>query len=189
MIDRQDLQQALATLRRGGIILYPTDTVWGIGCDATNERAVSRIYQLKRRSDSKAMICLLSDVSQIDRYVSGVPEVAYQLVEVADKPLTVIYDGALTPPLAPNLPAADGTMALRITHEEFSAALCRELRKPVVSTSANISGQPTPATFAQIAQEVIDGVDYVCTSGRTSTPAESSAILKLTQSGCVTVIR
>jgi L-threonylcarbamoyladenylate synthase len=189
MIDRQDLQQALATLRRGGIILYPTDTVWGIGCDATNAEAVSRIYQLKRRSDSKAMICLLSDVSQIERYVGGAPEVAYQLVEVADKPLTVIYDDALVPPLAANLPAEDGTVALRITHEEFSSALCRELRKPLVSTSANLSGEPTARTFAEISQEIISGVDYVCTSGRDSVPAQASAIIKLTASGCVTVIR
>lgn len=190
MVDRTDIDAAVAAMKRGGVILYPTDTVWGIGCDATNADAVARVYALKRRADSKALICLLGSADDLERWVSGVPEVAYQLLEAAVDPLTVIYDGAYVPPLAANLPAADGSLAVRITADPFCRELCRRLRKPLVSTSANISGAPTAASFAEIADELKKGVDYVCTSGRDDRePRKPSTILRLTESGEVKIIR
>lgn len=190
MVDRTDIDAAVAALKRGGVILYPTDTVWGIGCDATNADAVARVYALKRRADSKALICLLGSADDLERWVSGVPEVAYQLLEAAVDPLTVIYDGAYVPPLAANLPAADGSLAVRVTADPFCRELCRRLRKPLVSTSANISGVPTPASFAEIADALKKGVDYVCTSGRDDRePRKPSTILRLTESGEVKIIR
>lgn len=190
MVDRTDIDAAVAALKRGGVILYPTDTVWGIGCDATNADAVARVYALKRRADSKALICLLGSADDLERWVSGVPEVAYQLLEAAVDPLTVIYDGAYVPPLAANLPAADGSLAVRVTADPFCRELCRRLRKPLVSTSANISGAPTAASFAEIADELKKGVDYVCTSGRDDRePRKPSTILRLTESGEVKIIR
>lgn len=186
----KDIDKALEVLRRGGIILYPTDTVWGIGCDATRAEAVSRIYILKRREDSKALICLLDSPDSLDRWVGGVPEVAYQLLDAAVEPLTVIYDKAFAPPLAGNLPAPDGSLAVRVTADPFCRELCRRLRRPLVSTSANVSGQPTPACFADISAEIRQGVDYVCESGRTQNPgAKPSTIIKLTESGIVTILR
>lgn len=190
MVDRTDIDAAVAALKRGGVILYPTDTVWGIGCDATNADAVARVYALKRRADSKALICLLGSADDLEHWISGVPEVAYQLLEAAVDPLTVIYDGAYVPPLAANLPAADGSLAVRVTADPFCRELCRRLRKPLVSTSANISGVPTPASFAEIADELKKGVDYVCTSGRDDRePRKPSTILRLTESGEVKIIR
>lgn len=190
MVDRTDIDAAVAAMKRGGVILYPTDTVWGIGCDATNADAVARVYALKRRADSKALICLLGSADDLERWVSGVPEVAYQLLEAAVDPLTVIYDGAYVPPLAANLPAADGSLAVRVTADPFCRELCRRLRKPLVSTSANISGVPTPASFAEIADALKKGVDYVCTSGRDDRePRKPSTILRLTESGEVKIIR
>ena len=186
-----DLEAALAALKRGGVILYPTDTVWGLGCDATNARAVERIYQLKHRSDSKALITLLGSPDDLERWVDGVPEVAYQLLEAAVEPLTVVYDRALVPPLAANLPAPDGSLAVRVTADPFCRELCRRLRRPLVSTSANISGSPTPRCFADISGQLLDAVDYVCTSGRRA-PAvvrKPSTIMKLTESGVITIIR
>lgn len=186
-----DLEAALAALKRGGVILYPTDTVWGLGCDATNARAVERIYQLKHRSDSKALITLLGSPDDLERWVDGVPEVAYQLLEAAVEPLTVVYDRALVPPLASNLPAPDGSLAVRVTADPFCRELCRRLRRPLVSTSANVSGSPTPRCFADISSQLIDAVDYVCTSGRRA-PAvarKPSTIMKLTESGVITIIR
>ncbi len=190
MVDRTDIDAAVAAMKRGGVILYPTDTVWGIGCDATNADAVARVYALKRRADSKALICLLGSADDLERWVSGVPEVAYQLLEAAVDPLTVIYDGAYVPPLAANLPAADGSLAVRVTADPFCRELCRRLRKPLVSTSANISGAPTAASFAEIADALKKGVDYVCTSGRDDRePRKPSTILRLTESGEVKIIR
>lgn len=190
MIDFKDIDNALAALKRGGVILYPTDTVWGIGCDATNAAAVERIYAIKRRNDAKALICLLDSADSLERWVDGVPEVAYQLLEAAVEPLTVIYDGACVPPLAANLPAPDGSLAVRIPDDDFCRELCRRLRKPLVSTSANISGQPAPQNFNDIAPELKEAADYVCTSGRTSRqPRKPSTIIKLTEDARITVIR
>lgn len=188
-MNNDDLNKALETLRRGGIILYPTDTVWGIGCDATRAEAVGRIFRLKGRDDSKALITLIDSAENLERWVYGVPEVAYELIEAAVKPLTVVYDQAAVPPLAPNLPASDGSLAVRIPKDEFCRALCRALRRPLVSTSANLSGAPTPRSFSQIAPEIISGVDYVCVSGRSRSNPEPSTIMKLTESGIITIIR
>ncbi len=188
-MNSDDLNKALETLRRGGIILYPTDTVWGIGCDATRAEAVGRIFRLKGREDSKALITLIDSAENLERWVDGVPEVAYELIEASVKPLTIVYDRATVPPLAPNLPAPDGSLAVRIPNDEFCRALCRALRRPLVSTSANISGTPTPRSFARIAPEIINGVDYVCTSGRDACNPKPSTIMKLTESGIITIIR
>ncbi|MBD5372819.1 MAG: threonylcarbamoyl-AMP synthase [Bacteroides sp.] len=189
MLNNDDLNKALETLRRGGIILYPTDTVWGIGCDATRAEAVGRIFRLKGRDDSKALITLIDSARNLERWVDGVPPVAYDLIEAAVEPLTVIYDRAAVPPLAPNLPAPDGSLAVRIPDNEFCRALCRGLKRPLVSTSANLSGAPTPRSFAQIAPEIINGVDYVCLSGRSDANPKPSTIMKLTESGVITIIR
>ncbi|MDE7388219.1 MAG: threonylcarbamoyl-AMP synthase [Muribaculaceae bacterium] len=189
MYSKEDLSKALDVLRRGGVILYPTDTVWGLGCDATRADAVKRIFDIKRRADGKALITLLASADDLTRWVDGVPEVAYQLIDVAVSPTTIIYDRAFVPPIAANLPAPDGTLAVRITAEPFSAALCRALRRPLVSTSANISGTPAPQTFRQISKEIISAVDYVCTTGRNYPPASPSAIIRLTESGEIKIIR
>ncbi len=190
MIDHNDIDNALDALKRGGVILYPTDTVWGLGCDATNAAAIERIYAIKQRSDAKAMICLLNSSDSLERWVHGVPAVAYELIDAAIEPLTVIYDGAYVPPIASNLPAEDGSLAIRIPHDEFCRELCRCLRKPLVSTSANISGKPSPKRFNEIAPELKEKVDYICTSGRTpSPPRKPSTIIKLTEDARIKIIR
>lgn len=175
-------------MREGGVILYPTDTIWGIGCDATNEEAVRRVYQIKQRADSKAMLVLVDSAVKVDFYVQDVPEVAWDLIEVADKPLTIIYSGARN--LAPNLLAADGSVGIRVTNEEFSKRLCQQFRKAIVSTSANVSGQPSPGCFAEISEEIKSVVDYIV-KARRDEPAGSkpSGIIKLGEGGLVQVIR
>ena len=187
-IYKEDIDRAIAVMQQGGVIVYPTDTIWGIGCDATNEEAVRKVYALKQRDDSKALITLVDSEAKIEFYVREVPEVAWQLIEVADKPLTIIYDGARN--LAPNLIAADGSVALRITREPFSRELCRRFRKAIVSTSANISGAPAPKTFADISVDILSGADYVCSSRREEDiPHVPSSIIKLGAGGEVKVIR
>lgn len=184
----QDIAEAVRVIKSGGIILYPTDTIWGIGCDATNPEAVARVYALKQRIDSKALICLLGSDASLGLYVSEVPAVAYDLIEYAERPLTIIYDGARN--LAPNLLAEDGSIGIRITKEEFSQTLCMRCKRALVSTSANISGQPSPASFADIAPELLEGVDYVCTSRRGEKPqARPSSILKLSATNEIKIIR
>lgn len=183
-----DIKAAIETMRKGGIILYPTDTVWGIGCDATNKEAVDKIFKLKQRDDSKAMICLVDSANRLQRYVRNVPDVAWDLMEYAEKPTTVILDNAVN--LAPNLIAEDGSIALRITRENFSKELCYRFQKPIVSTSANISGQPAAQNYCDISDEILNGVDYVCWSRRQEhKPHKPSSIIKLTESGEVTIIR
>ena len=178
----------MKVLRNGGVILYPTDTVWGIGCDATNAEAVARVYAIKQRDDSKAMICLVDSDVRLQRYVRNVPEVAWDLLEFATKPTTVILDNAVN--LAPNLIAADGSIALRITQEPFSKQLCYRFQKPLVSTSANISGEPPAQNFCDISEQLLEAVDYVCWSRRQEhKPHTPSSIIKLTQDGVVTIIR
>lgn len=175
-------------MRRGGVILYPTDTIWGIGCDATNSEAVARVYQIKQRDDSKALICLVDSEGRLQRYVRQVPDVAWDLIELADKPTTVILDGAVN--LAPNLVANDGSIAMRITREEFSRELCYRFQKAIVSTSANISGQPAPQNYRDISPDIINAVDYVCWSRRQEhKPHQPSSIIKLNLNGEVKIIR
>lgn len=184
----EDIRQAVETVRRGGVVLYPTDTIWGIGCDATNAEAVARVYAIKQRVDSKALICLLGSEASLNLYVSDVPEVAYDLIEFATKPLTIIYDGGRN--LAPNLLAEDGSVGIRVTKEEFSQTLCMRCKRALVSTSANISGQPSPATFSDIPAEILEAVDYVCTSRRNEKgQARPSSIMKLSASNEIKIIR
>lgn len=188
MKQAEDIKNAVEVLRHGGVILYPTDTVWGIGCDATNAEAVAKVYKIKQRDDSKAMICLVDSDARLQRYVREVPAVAWDLFELADKPTTVILDGAVN--LAPNLIAEDGSIAMRITREEFSKELCFRFQKALVSTSANISGQPPAANYCDISQEILDAVDYVCFSRRQEhKPHTPSSIIKLALDGEVKIIR
>lgn len=185
---REDIQQAIEVLKKGGIILYPTDTVWGIGCDATNAEAVARIYQLKKREDSKSMLVLLENPNRLNSYIEEVPEVAWELVDVANKPLTIVYPGAKN--LAKNLIAGDGSIGIRISGEEFTQQLIQRFRKPIVSTSANISGEPSPAFFDEISQEIIDGVDYVVQYRQDDrTPITPSSVIKLGVGGEIQILR
>lgn len=184
----EDIKQAVEVMNRGGIILYPTDTIWGIGCDATNADAVRRVYEIKQRADSKALITLVDSVAKVQFYVREFPDLAWDLLEIADRPLTIIYDGARN--LADNLTADDGSVAIRVTHEPFSRTLCQRMKRAVVSTSANVSGQPSPRCFDDIPESIRSAVDYVCTSRREekhNPPA--SGILKLRADGEVKVIR
>ena len=184
---KEEVRKACEVLKNGGIILYPTETIWGIGCDATNELAVKRIYELKHREDNKAMLVLLDDVGKLASYVE-VPDVAYELLEVNDKPMTIIYPNAKN--LAKNLIAQDRTIGIRITSEAFTKALLYRFRKPIVSTSANISGEPSPKCFAEISDAVKSVVDYVVDfrQEETSNPAPSS-IIKLGVGGEIQIIR
>lgn len=183
-----DLKQAVETLRNGGIILYPTDTVWGIGCDARNSEAVKKIFSLKKRADSKSMLVLVNNEAMLERYVDDVPDVAWQLIDAAVNPLTIIYDDAKN--LAPELLAEDGSVGIRITGEKFSAELCRRLGAPIVSTSANISGNPAPKNFSEISSAIKDGVDYIVEYRQNdTTPHSPSNIIKLSKDGVVKIIR
>lgn len=175
-------------MNEGGVILYPTDTIWGIGCDATNEEAVRRVYQIKQRSDSKAMLVLVDSPVKVDFYVQDVPEVAWDLIEVADKPLTIIYSGARN--LASNLIAEDGSVGIRVTNEEFSKHLCQQFRKAIVSTSANISGQPSPANYSEITEELKSMVDYVVGYRQEEMGhPKPYSIIKLDKGGVIKIIR
>lgn len=188
--DKQDLQQALKVLREGGVILYPTDTVWGIGCDATNADAVARVYEIKKRVDSKAMLVLLDGAGKLQGYVDKVPETAWLLLEASEgqRPMTIIYPKAKN--LAPNLLAEDGSVGIRITSEPFTKALCEQLRHPIVSTSANISGEPAAKTFKEISQELLETVDYVCQFRRNDTTTyKPSSIIKIDEKERITIIR
>ena len=188
MKTEDDIRNAVEVMRKGGVILYPTDTVWGIGCDATNAEAVARVYEIKKRADSKALICLVDSDARLQRYVKKVPNVAWELFDCADKPTTLILDGAVN--LAPNLIAEDGSIALRITQEAFSKELCYRFQKAIVSTSANISGEPTAQNYCDISQEIIDAVDYVCWTRRQEhKPHKPSSIIKLGLGGEVEIIR
>ena len=185
---REDIKKACEVMNKGGVILYPTDTIWGIGCDATNEEAVKRVYEIKKRADSKAMLVLVDNAVKVDFYVNQAPEVAFDLIELATKPLTIIYDDAKN--LAPNLIAEDGSIGIRVTSEEFSNQLCFRFRKAIVSTSANVSGEPSPATFADISEEIKQAVDYIVQSRQTETSApKPSSIIKLGKGGQIKIIR
>lgn len=188
MTVKEDIKNAVETMRNGGVILYPTDTVWGIGCDATNPEAVAKVYKIKQRDDSKALICLVDSDARLQRYVRKVPNVAWDLLECADKPTTVILDGAVN--LAENLIADDGSIALRITKEPFSKELCYRFQKAVVSTSANISGEPAAQNYCDIDPKILEAVDYVCWSRRQEhKPHTPSSIIKLGIDGEVKIIR
>ena len=192
MTREEDIRQAVDVLRRGGVILYPTDTVWGIGCDATNAEAVKRVYEIKQRDDSKALICLVDSDARMQRYFRNVPDVAWQLIDSLKegdaKPTTLILDGAIN--LAENLIAEDGSVGIRITNEPFSKELCYRFQKAIVSTSANISGEPAAQNYGDIDPRILEAVDYVCWSRRQEhKPHTPSAIIKLKENGEVTIIR
>ena len=182
------IKETVEVLNKGGVILYPTDTVWGIGCDATNSAAVKRIYEIKKREDSKAMLCLTEAIGRVDWYFDRVPEIAWDLWEVADKPLTLILPRARN--IAQELIAADGTMGMRITKERVSSAICARLKRPLVSTSANISGQPTAHCFAEISDEIKQAVDYIVPLRQEETEnPQPSGIIKVGDGGLINVIR
>ena len=185
---QEDIKKACQVLYEGGVILYPTDTVWGIGCDATNPEAVRRVYEIKKRQDTKALLVLVDSSVKVDFYVRDVPEVAWDLIDLADKPLTIIYNQARN--LAPNLIAEDGSIGIRVTNEDFSRRLCQRFRKAIVSTSANISGEPTPSNFSEISEDVKALVDYIVEYRQDdmSRPKPSS-IIKLGSGGEVKIIR
>lgn len=184
----EDLKQALEVLRKGGVILYPTDTIWGIGCDATNPEAVKRVYEIKHRADSKAMLVLVDSPVKVNAYVKEMPDIAWDLIDLTTKPLTIIYDGAKN--LAPNLIAEDGSVGIRVTSENFSQQLCLRFKKPIVSTSANISGAPSPHNFSEVSEEIKSAVDYVVTYRQEEMAQPSpSSIIKLGAGGEVKVIR
>ena len=204
MTREEDIKNAVKVLREGGVILYPTDTVWGIGCDATNAEAVKRVYDIKQRDDSKALICLVDSDARMQRYFRNIPDVAWQLIDslksVSDdsvvgtkdisptKPTTIILDGAIN--LAPNLIAEDGSLGIRITQEPFSKELCYRFQKALVSTSANISGEPAAQNYCDIDPRIIEAVDYVCWSRRQEhKPHTPSSIIKLKENGEVEIIR
>jgi L-threonylcarbamoyladenylate synthase len=184
----EEIKKACEVMQAGGIILYPTDTIWGIGCDATNEKAVQKVYELKQRVDNKAMLVLIDNPVKLETYVDEAPEIAWELIEVADKPLTLIYEKGRN--LAANLLAADGSIGIRVTREAFSRALCERFHKPVVSTSANQSGQPSPASYGGIADVIKKGVDYIVDYRREETQeAQPSHIIKLGSGGLFQIIR
>ncbi|WOD43919.1 L-threonylcarbamoyladenylate synthase [Hwangdonia lutea] len=182
-----EIKNALEVLKNGGLILYPTDTVWGIGCDATNPEAVKKVYKLKQREDSKALICLVADDRMLKKYVKKISEAAHSIIDISEKPITIIYDEAQQ--LAPNLIADDGTIAIRIPDDEFCYQLSRKLNGAIVSTSANVSGQPTPKSFKEIVPAILKGVDYVVNLHHEKICDKPSSIIKLSNSGIVKVIR
>ena len=185
---KEDIRRAVEVMNQGGVILYPTDTIWGLGCDATNPEAVKRIYEIKQRTDAKALISLVDSETKVQFYVKEVPEVAWDVMELSEKPMTVVFDGGRN--LAPNLLAEDGSVAIRITKEAFSKELCMRMKRAVVSTSANISGQPAPRCFSEISEEIKTAVDYICTSRQDEPPTQTaSSIIKLGAGGEVTIIR
>lgn len=185
---KESLAKALKVIKDGGIILYPTDTVWGIGCDATNPKAIEKIYTLKKRADTKAMLMLVGSEGQLQQFVKKVPDIAWQLIDAAVNPLTIIYDEPIN--ISNNLIAEDGSAAFRITEEYFSKNLCLRSRVPVVSTSANVSGRPTPACFSEIDEEIKKGVDYIVEVRRDEENKPSpSNIIKIGNDSVIKIIR
>lgn len=187
MNQADEINNALIVLKKGGLILYPTDTVWGIGCDATNADAVEKVFRLKNRSDKKSLICLVSDFKMLNEYVENVPEVAYDILKYAKKPTTIIYDDPIR--VAENIIAEDNSLAIRVPKDDFCKNLIKKLRRPLVSTSANISGEKTPQSFKEIDPVILEGVDYVVNLHHEKKSGKPSAIIKLKNDGSVKVIR
>ncbi len=185
---REEVYKALQVLKAGGIILYPTDTIWGIGCDATNEAAVEKIYALKKRPTQKSMIILLDTANKLESYVKEVPAVAFDLIDYAEKPLTVVFSDAKN--LAKNLINSDGSIGIRVVKHAFCNALIQQHKKPIVSTSANFSGKPSPSIFSEIDKDIINGVDYVVNIGQEKTVAGTpSTIMRIDARGVFSFIR
>lgn len=182
-----EINNCISILKQGGLILYPTDTVWGIGCDASNEEAVAKIFKLKQREDSKALICLVADDRMLKKYIKKIPEAAYGILDVCEAPITIIYDEPQN--LAKNLIASDNTIGIRIPNDDFCFQLLRRFNGAIVSTSANISGEPTPTSFKEISPDILKGVDYVVNLHREKINTKPSSIIKLGNNGEVKIIR
>lgn len=184
----EDIKKAIEVLKQGGIILYPTDTIWGVGCDATNEQAVEKLYAIKQRDKNKSMLILLDNPAKLQTYIKEVPDIAWDLIDLTDKPLTIILEGAKN--LASNLISNDGSIGIRITDEDFSRELCMRFRKPIVSTSANITGETAPQNFNQIDPQIIESVDYVVEYRQNEMSKQTaSSIIKLEANGNINIIR
>jgi len=184
---QEEINKCIDVLSKGGLILYPTDTVWGIGCDATNAEAVAKIYSLKNRVNTKTMICLVANDFMLERHVKNVPDVAFDIIDVATKPTTIVYDEPVG--VAKNLIAEDNTIAIRVASDKFCQYLINKFKKPIVSTSANIAGKPTPQSFKEISQPILKGVDYVVNLQREENSSSPSSIIKLGNDGTVKIIR
>lgn len=184
---REEIEKTISVLKRGGLILYPTDTVWGIGCDATNADAVDKIFALKQRADTKALICLVSDFKMLNQYVEEIPEMAYDILKYADQPTTIIYPDPIR--VASNVIHEDNTLGIRVCRNTFCNLLIKKFRKPLVATSANLSDEPTPMHFKDISQVIKDSVDYIVQIKQNSTCEKPSTIIKLDLDGKVQVIR
>ena len=184
---RTEIENAITVLKKGGIILYPTDTVWGIGCDATRPAAIERIYQLKERANDKSLICLVSDLNMLEQYVEKVPKAADDIIKFSVSPTTIIYDDPIR--ISENLIAEDNSLAIRIVEDDFCKKLIRKFKRPLVSTSANVSGEKTPLNFQEISKEILEGVDYVVNLHRDKNAAKPSTIIKIKTDGTVKVIR
>lgn len=188
MIFNEDIRDSLIVLKNGGIILYPTDTIWGIGCDATNPVAVEKIFQIKSRSENKSLLILVNGIQMIERYVAEIPDIVYELTSVSDNPLTIIYPSGKN--LAPGVCNEDGSVGIRICHDEFCSELINRFRKPIVSTSANFSGKPSPENFSAIEPLVIDSADYVVKYRQNDRQKHSaSPVIKIEQNGTIKIIR
>ena len=188
MMFDNDIKNALKILKQGGVILYPTDTIWGLGCDATNDEAVEKIFRIKSRNDNKSLIILVDSVAMLERYVKDIPEIAFDLVEVSDVPLTIIYPEAKN--LSPAILAEDGTVGIRICADEFCNELIRKFRKPIVSTSANISGDPSPSHFMEISEKIIQAVDFAVEYRRDDWQRHKvSSVIKIGVNGEIKIIR
>jgi len=186
-MDKQ-IKLAVDVLKKGGTILYPTDTIWGLGCDATNAEAVAKIYEIKKRAESKSLVTLVNDMDMIGRYIKEIPQIAIELLEVNDAPMTIIYPGAIG--LAKNVVAEDGTVGIRIPNNEFCKQLIFRLHRPIVSTSANISGEPSPQSFKEIPEEIKNSVDLIIDkSMEEESTHKASQIIKISLNGEITVIR
>ncbi len=185
---RDEIINALEILQRGGLILYPTDTIWGIGCDATNEKAVAKIYEIKKRIDSKSMLVLIDNDNRIRQYVTAVPEIAWDLLDVSDTPMTIIYPDAKN--LAENLISEDNSIGIRVTNEEFSQNLIKRFKRPIVSTSANYAGEPTPSNFSEISEKIKKEVDYIVNWKRKDkSKNKPSSIIKIGVDSQIKIIR
>jgi L-threonylcarbamoyladenylate synthase len=188
MTFEEDIKESLNTLRNGGIILYPTDTIWGLGCDPTNEAAVNRIFKIKSREENKSLIILADSIGMVERYVKEIPEIIYQLTEVSDSPITIIYPEGKN--LAPGVCSEDCSIAIRICNEEFCNGLISRFRKPIVSTSANFSGKPSPANFSEVEDAITEGVDYVVKYRQDDRgKSAASPVIKINSDGTFKILR
>jgi L-threonylcarbamoyladenylate synthase len=184
----EDLRQALHVLINGGIILYPTDTIWGLGCDATNQNAVEKIYKIKKRRESKSLIILVNGFTMLERYVKNIPDAAYEILDVSDKPMTIIYPEGKN--LAPAVCSEDGSVGVRICNDDFCNELITRFRKPVISTSANYSKAPSPSDFSEIEDDLIRSVDYVVKYRQTDLNKNTpSSVIKVDDNGVIKIIR